>query len=69
MPVSVGLTREAVDTLGQRCSDQMQTLMKNVRRRGHPLFEATALVQDADFDLMPVIRREISRQGTSFMMN
>ena len=67
MPVSVGLTREAIDTLGQRCSDLMQTLMKNVRRRGHPLFEATSLVQDADFDLMPVIRREISRQGTSFM--
>ena len=59
--------RSRIDTLGQRCSDLMQTLMKNVRRRGHPLFEATALVQDADFDLMPVIRREISRQGTSFM--
>ena len=67
MPVSVGLTPEAIDTLGQRCSDLMQTLMKNVRGSDHPLFEATSLVHDADFDLMPVIRREISRQGTSFM--
>ena len=67
MPVSVGLTPEAIEALGQRCSDLMQTLMKNVRRSDHPLFEATSLVQDADFDLMPVIRREISRQGASFI--
>jgi hypothetical protein len=66
-PVSVGLTPEAIDALGQRCSDLIQTLMKNVRRANHPLFEATSVVQDADFDLMPVIRREISRQGASFI--
>jgi hypothetical protein len=67
LPVSVGLTPEAIGALGQRCSDLIQTLMKNVRRRDHPLFEATSLVQDADLDLMPVIRREISRQGASFI--
>lgn len=67
MPVSVGLTPEAIGALGQRCSDLIQTLMKNVRRKDHPLFEATSLVQDADLDLMPVIRREISKQGASFI--
>ncbi len=66
-PVSVGLTPEAIGALGQRCSDLIHTLMKNVRRSDHPLFEATSLVQDADSDLMPVIRREISKQGASFI--
>lgn len=67
MPVSVGLTPEAIGALGLRCSDLIQTLMKNVRRKDHPLFEATSFVQDANLELMPVIRREISRQGTSFI--
>jgi hypothetical protein len=66
-PVSVGLTPEAIGAIGQRCSDLIQTLMKNVRRSEPPLFEATSLVQDADLDLMPIIRREISRQGASFI--
>jgi hypothetical protein len=66
-PISVGLTPEAIEALGQRCSDLIQTLMKNVRRSDHPLFESTSLVQIADLALMPMIRREISRQGTSFM--
>jgi hypothetical protein len=67
-PVSVGLTPAAIGALGQRCSDLIQTLMKNVRRSEHPLFEATSFVEDADFDLMPVIRREISSQGASFIV-
>jgi hypothetical protein len=66
-PVSVGLTPEAIGAIGQRCSDLIQTLMKNVRHSEPPLFEATSLVQNADLDLMPVIRREISRQGASFI--
>jgi hypothetical protein len=66
-PVSVGLTPEAIVALGQRCSDLIQTLMQNMRRGDHPLFEATSLVQDADFDLVPVIRREISTQGATFI--
>jgi hypothetical protein len=66
-PVSVGLNPEAIAALGERCSDLIQTLMKNVRRNDGPLFEATCLVQDADSDLMPIIRREISKQGASFI--
>ena len=66
-PVSVGLTPEAIGAIGQRCSELIQTLMKNVRHSEPPLFEATSLVQEADLDLMPVIRREISRQGASFI--
>lgn len=66
-PVSVGLTPDAVGAIGQRCSDLIQTLMKNARRNDPPLFEATSMVQNADFDLMPVIRREVSRQGASFI--
>lgn len=66
-PVSVGLTPEAIGAIGQRSSDLIQTLIKNVHHSDPPLFEATSLVQDADLDLMPVIRREISRQGASFI--
>lgn len=66
-PVSVGLTPAAVGAIGQHCSDLIHTLMKNVRRNQPPLFEATSLVLDADLDLMPIIRREISRQGASFI--
>lgn len=66
-PVSVGLTPIAIAALGERCSDLLQTLMKNLRRSEVPLFEGTSLVQDADRDLMPVIRREISRQAASFI--
>jgi hypothetical protein len=66
-PVSIGLSPEAIGAIGQRCSDLIQTLIKNVRRSEPPLFEATSLVQDADLDLMPIIRREISRQGASFI--
>jgi hypothetical protein len=66
-PVSVGLTPEAIGAIGQHCSDLIQTLIKNVRRNEPPLFEATSLVQDANLDLMPLIRREISMQGASFI--
>lgn len=65
-PVSVGLTPVAIAAVGERCSDLLQTLMKNLRRADAPLFEATS-VQDADSDLMPMIRREISRQGATFI--
>jgi Family of unknown function (DUF6502) len=66
-PVSVGLTPQAIEALGQRCSDLVQTLMKNVHRNNHPLFEATSVVQDADLHSMPVIRREISKHGATFI--
>ncbi len=66
-PVSVALTPEAIEAFGRRSSDLIRTLMKNLRRSDQPLFEATSLVEDADLDLMPVIRRELSRQGASFI--
>jgi Family of unknown function (DUF6502) len=66
-PVSVGLNPEAIGALGQRCSDLIRTSMRNVRRSDHPLFEATSLVPDADFDSMPVVRREISLRGANFI--
>lgn len=66
-PVSVGLTPTAIAALGERISDLMQTLTKNLRRSEAPLFEGTSVVQDAELDLLPVIRREISRQGANLI--
>jgi Family of unknown function (DUF6502) len=65
-PVSVGLTPVAIAAIGERCSDLMQTLMKNLRRADTPLFEATS-TEEADAALMPMIRREMSRQGATFI--
>ena len=66
-PVSIGLTPIAVASLGERCSDLLQTLMKNLRRSEAPLFEGTSIVLDADLEMMPVIRREIARQSATFI--
>lgn len=66
-PVPIGMRPEAIAALGQRCSDLIQTSMKNVRQSNNPLFEATSVVQEAAFELTPVIQREISRQGASFI--
>jgi Family of unknown function (DUF6502) len=67
LPISVGQSRTAIGAVGQRCSDLLQTLNKNMRRASPPLFEATALVLDADPSRIPLIRREIAKQGTSFI--
>jgi len=67
VPVSIGSTPSAIGAIGERCSDLIETLTKNVRRTKPPLFQATSSVQDADPNLIPVLRREIAQQGRSFI--
>jgi hypothetical protein len=67
IPISVGRTPGAIIALGDRCSDLLRTLGKNMQRPIPPMFEATSLVGDADPDLIPVVRRAIEKQGASFI--
>jgi hypothetical protein len=67
VPILTGLTKNAITAVGERCGDLLQTLNNNVRRALPLLFEATALVCDADPEMVPIIRREIAEQGTSFI--
>jgi Family of unknown function (DUF6502) len=67
VPISVGLTADALDAIGERCGDLLQTLINNSRRSMPTLFEATSLTSNADLNLVPIIRREIAEQGASFI--
>jgi hypothetical protein len=67
VPISVGLTANAIETVGERCGDLLQTLISNLRCVTPPLFQATSLLSDADRSLVPMIRREIAEQGASFI--
>jgi Family of unknown function (DUF6502) len=67
VPISMGLTPDAITAAGERCGDLLQTLTNNLRRVTPPRFEATSLVTDADPAMIPIIRREIAAQGESFI--
>jgi Family of unknown function (DUF6502) len=67
VPISMGLTPDAITAAGERCGDLLQTLTSNLRRVAPPLFEATSLITDADPAMIPIIRREIAEQGESFI--
>jgi hypothetical protein len=67
IPILTGLTKSAITGIGERASDLIDTLTKNARRTSQPLFEATSLVNDADPDMLSVVRREIAEQGESFI--
>jgi Family of unknown function (DUF6502) len=67
LPISTGMTSRSIAGVGERGKDLLDTLAHNVRRSTHPLFEATALIDDADPDMVSLVRREISEQGTNFI--
>lgn len=67
LPILTGLTTNAIVAVGERCGDLLLTLTNNVRRPSPPLFEATALISDADSSMVPIVRREIAEQGVSFI--
>ena len=67
LPILTGLTTSAIAAVGERCSDLLKTLTYNVRRPPAPRFESTALVCDADLDMVPIVRRELAEQGGSFI--
>jgi hypothetical protein len=67
VPISTGLTPDAITAAGERCGDLLHTLTNNLRRVTPPRFEATSLITDADPAMIPIIRREIAEQGESFI--
>jgi hypothetical protein len=67
VPILTGLTSRSIASVGERGRDLLETLTHNVRRNTQPLFEATALIDDSDLDMVPLVRREITEQGTSFI--
>lgn len=66
-PILTGVTTSAITSVGERTSDLLGTLRSNLRRTSKPLFEGTAVVGDADLDVISLLRREISEQGLSFI--
>lgn len=67
VPIITGLNSSAIAMVGERGADLMETMANNVRRKSVPLFEATAVVSDADPEMIGVIQREINQQGSSFV--
>jgi len=67
VPIMTGLTNRSISALGERGRDLLETLAHNVRRSTQPYFEATAVVDDGDLELVNFLRREIAEQGTNFI--
>jgi Family of unknown function (DUF6502) len=67
LPILTGLSGTAVAAIGERTKDLLDTLTSNLRRASTPLFEGTALIGDADLELVSLIRREIAEQGENFI--
>lgn len=67
LPILTGLTKSAITVVGERGRDLLDTLTRNLRRSSPPLFEATALISDADPEMVSLARREIAEQGASFI--
>jgi uncharacterized protein DUF6502 len=67
IPILTGLTKGAITSIGERARDLLDTLTKNARQKSQPLFEATALISDADPDMVSLARLEMAEQGASFV--
>jgi hypothetical protein len=67
VPIMTGFNDRSITAVGERGRDLLETLTHNVRRSSQPFFEATAVVDDGDPDLLTVMRREIAAQGANFI--
>jgi hypothetical protein len=67
IPILTGLTGSAITAIGERIGDLLETLTKNLSRTSRPLFEGTALIDDADLELVSLVRKEIAEQGLNFI--
>lgn len=67
VPISTGLSGRSVAAVGERGRDLLETLTHNLRKRSQPFFEATAVIEDGDRDMVSLVRREITEQGTNFI--
>jgi hypothetical protein len=67
LPIFTGLTSHAITSLGERTSDLLETLKRNLRSSNKPLFEATAVVTDIEPSAVPLVRRDLAEQGIAFI--
>lgn len=67
VPIMTGFTNRSITAVGERGRDLLETLTHNVRRSSQPFFEATAVIDDGDLEMVNFVRREISDQGTNFI--
>ena len=67
IPVLTGLTTRAVVMIGERTRDLLDTLKSNLRSTSKPLFEGTAVLDEADLEMVSLVRREIAEQGENFI--
>jgi len=67
LPISTGVTIDAISAFGERGRDLLESLISNMRQTDNWLFEATAVVNDADVALVSMIRRDIAMQSTQFI--
>jgi hypothetical protein len=67
VPVFRGMTSTAIANIGERASDLLGTLARNLRATSNPLFEGTALLSDVDIGAVPLVRRQIAEQGAAFI--
>jgi hypothetical protein len=67
VPILTGRSSRSIAAVGERTRDLLDTLTRNLRQNGTPLFEATAVIDDSDLDMVSVVRREITEQGKNFI--
>jgi Family of unknown function (DUF6502) len=67
VPISTGLTTSAVAGIGERTGDLLETLTSNLRRSSNPLFVGTAHADEIELDMVSLVRRDLSEQGTTFI--
>jgi uncharacterized protein DUF6502 len=67
VPIFRGMTNNAIINFGERTGDLLETLSANLHTAAPPLFEGTALVNDIDSTIAPLVRRQIAEQGAAFV--
>jgi Family of unknown function (DUF6502) len=67
IPIQTSLTNRSITALGERAGELLETLTHNVRYGSQPMFEATALIADADMDMISLARQVIAERGRKFI--
>jgi hypothetical protein len=67
VPIFKGMTATALGNVGERASDLLGTLTRNLHTTSDPLFEETALLNDVDIAAVPLVRRQLAEQGVAFI--
>jgi hypothetical protein len=67
IPIFRGMTSSAITNFGERAGDLLQTLSANLHTAASSLFEGTALANDLDPAIAPLVRGQIAEQGAAFI--